>query len=86
MFKLKNKSINSDFSNFSLKVFQNISPANENDFLASYNLPKDLFYFDHIKPVAPRFEKVHNNQLGEVMVLVISNLHPTPLQMMLKVV
>lgn len=78
MFKLKNKSINSDFSNLSLKVFQNISPANENDFLASYNLPKDLFYFDHIKPVAPRFEIVHNNQLGEVMVLVISNLHPTP--------
>ncbi len=78
IFKLKNKSINSDFSNLSLKVFQNISPANENDFLASYNLPKDLFYFDHIKPVAPRFEIVHNNQLGEVMVLVISNLHPTP--------
>ena len=78
MFKLKNKSINSDFSNLSLKVFQNISPANENDFLASYNLPKDLFYFDHIKPVAPRFEIVHKNQLGEVMVLVISNLHPTP--------
>lgn len=78
MFRFKNKSINSDFSNLSLKVFQDISPANENDFLASYNLPKDLFYFDHIKPVAPRFEKIHNNHLGEVMVIVISNIHPTP--------
>lgn len=77
MFNLKNESINTDFKDLSLKVFKGITAADEHDFLASYNLPKDVFYFDDIKPVAPRHEKIRNDQLGETMILVISNIHPT---------
>lgn len=76
MITLKNKSINTDFSTLRLKIFNGITEAEENEFLASYNLPKDVFYFDHIKPVAPRYEKIINNQLGETLIFVIANIRP----------
>lgn len=76
MFKLKNKSINTDFNDLPLKVFKDITNAEENEFLASYNLPKDVFYFDKIKPVAPRYERIINAQLGETIIIVISNVNP----------
>lgn len=53
MFKLKDKSINTDFDMLQLKVYKDITNAEENEFLASYNLPKDVFYFDNIKPINP---------------------------------
>ena len=77
MFNLKNKSINHDFNEFSLKIFKDISESDEYNFLASYNLPKDVFYFDDIKPVAPRYERVNNDQLGNTLIVVISNIIPT---------
>lgn len=77
MFKLKNKSINTDFDILPLRIFKDITDAEENEFLASYNLPKDVFYFDDIKPVAPRYENITNIQLGETLIFVLSNINPT---------
>ena len=76
MFKLKDKSINTDFDMLQLKVYKDITNAEENEFLASYNLPKDVFYFDNIKPIAPWYEKTVNIQLGETLIVVLSNIKP----------
>ena len=77
MFNLKNKSINHEFKEFSLSIFKDISETDEYNFLASYDLPKDVFYFDDIKPVAPRYERINNVQLGNTLIVVISNIIPT---------
>lgn len=45
-------------------------------FIKQYNLPYDLFYFDDIKPIAPRYEHFKNNLLGDALILVLSNIKP----------
>lgn len=77
MFKLKNKNINIQFSALNLSIYKDLSQKEENDFFASYNLPNDLFSFDKIKSVAPRHEKITNNQLGPINILVFSNIQST---------
>lgn len=66
------KSENSD-----LIIYRYLHDEEELDFLDQYHLPKDVFYFDDIKPVAPRYEKLHNPFLGETVILVLSNVVPS---------
>lgn len=60
-----------------VSIYKNISTGEKQRFLEEYNLPKDVFYFDNIIPVAPRFEQISNSKLGESLILVISNITPT---------
>lgn len=45
----------------------------ENTFIKNYGLPEDLFDFTDMEAVAPRVERIKNDQLGETYILVLSN-------------
>lgn len=63
--------------NSHITIFRKISDEEERVFLKKYNLPQDVFYFDDIKPVAPRYENIQNKFLGETIILVLSNIVPS---------
>ena len=54
-------------------VYKNIPTEDEQSFLEYYHLPKDVFYFGDLSPIAPRYEKIHNEQLGETIIFVLAN-------------
>lgn len=45
----------------------------EKSFIENYGLPDDLFDLTEIEAVAPRVERIKNDQLGETYILVLSN-------------
>lgn len=60
-----------------LEIHKNISSEDEQAFLNKYNLPEDVFYFDKITPVAPRYESIQNDLLGETIIFVLANVFHT---------
>jgi magnesium transporter len=56
-----------------LIIYKNVPTKDEQSFLKHYQLPKDVFYFDELSPIAPRYEKIQNELLGETIIFVLAN-------------
>lgn len=72
----QNRLIFSEKEHPDLTVFKNVSKQDEQDFLNQYQLPADVFYFDAIKLVAPRYEKIHSEILGNITLFIFINISP----------
>lgn len=59
--------------NCNLEIFKAPSSLVKQIFIDTYDLPKDVFYFDDLPEIAPRIEKLKNETLGELSIFVISN-------------
>lgn len=59
--------------NSNFEVYKSPSSEEKQNFIHSYNLPKDVFYFDDMPEIAPRIESLKNDLLGDVSIFVISN-------------
>lgn len=60
-----------------LTIYKNINDQDKKDFLETYELPNDVFYFNDIIPIAPRYERIDSPVLGETIILVLSNIQPS---------
>ncbi|WP_083378578.1 magnesium transporter CorA family protein [Enterococcus timonensis] len=61
-------------------VLQLIPQENQdkvNEYRKKYYLPDDLFAWDHVPEVAPRFEKLPHANLPDAFLLVLTNIVPT---------
>lgn len=74
-FKINHQGITeSDDETSNLLIYTDVTSESEKTFLNKYDLPKDVFYFDNISPIAPRYEKIQNKQLGETIIFVFTNI------------
>ncbi len=62
-----------DDTNYNLEIYKSPSHDEKQNFINTYNLPKDVFYFDDMPEIAPRIESLKNDHLGDVSIFVISN-------------
>lgn len=56
-----------------LEIFKAPNTQVKQDFIDTYHLPKDVFYFDDLPEIAPRIENLDNKILGDLSIFVISN-------------
>ncbi len=64
----------SDNKNCNLEIFKAPSAQEKEQFIQTYSLPNDVFYFDDMPEIAPRIETLSNKYLGDVSIFVISNI------------
>lgn len=69
--------IESEVNGANITVYKDLTTDEEQKFLKKYNLPKDVFYFDDLSAVASRYENITNEQLGETIVFVLTNVLDT---------
>lgn len=67
----------SDQENCNLEIFKNPSQQEKQHFIKKYHLPQFVFSFDDIPEITPRIEVLENEYLGEVFIIIISNLKTT---------
>lgn len=78
---LENNAIErSDNDKGNIEVFRNPTDQERIDFINQFDLPDDVFDFDDMPQIAPRIEKIENEQLGEVLIFVIANINSTDSQ------
>lgn len=62
-----------DSDNGNVVIITDVSKQDEQTFIEKYHMPKDVFEFDDIAPIAPRIEQITNEVLGETLIFVLAN-------------
>lgn len=57
-----------------LRIYRDPSDDERIDFIQELDLPEDVFDFDDIPHVAPRIESLYNENLGDTLIFVFSNI------------